>query len=95
MKLLATLTAALVLAAPAHATTGSPLDRIHAGQPRWKVQRILDQRGHRVGMWATGKHRHLTKTYTVDGQAVRVDYVGPLCACGPYSGPYRVKAVGS
>jgi hypothetical protein len=64
---------------------------VEQGMPRWRVEnRVLHDKGHRVLMYATDKHRFLVKTYDGD---TKITYRGPLCKCGPYAGPYHVWKV--
>jgi hypothetical protein len=82
----------LVLPAPAGAVTAEAFDRVQAGWTRAHVQRVFDDTGTRTVMWASGRRRHLEKSYPADDGGVYViDYVGPLCSCGPFAGPYHVR----
>lgn len=84
---------AVALAAGAPTVSDHEYDIVGPGQSRAHVERIFDTHGKRVAMWATGHRRHLIKRYdAADGGYVVVEYVGPLCQCGPFVGPYRVKS---
>lgn len=92
MKLLLAAFLVAVTATPAHAAvTQDQFDRIQPGWSRWHVQQVFGDEGKRVAMFATAHRRHLFKAYAAaDGQVVRIEYVGPLCQCGPFVAPYHV-----